>query len=151
MAAPFAGQVYRFATGGIVTTPGSGTLIIDPVFGNGTSTTAGGTDLGASAAQTITVSLASQPWIMEGYLAFRTISGVATTSTAWLTGAFHVSGTLATAGSGCTIPFGSTAAVSVDTTGTGSAGTFGALNFYVTFSTTGATIVSEWTSMQSLN
>lgn len=107
--------------------------------------------MGASPAQTVTASLSNIPWIMEGYIAFRSISAVATTSTAWLTGCFHSQGTLATAGLGWAIPFGSTAAVSVDTTGTGSAGTFGALNFYVTFSVTGGTIISEWTSMQSLN
>lgn len=149
--APFAGQVFRFTTGGIITTPATGTLIIDPVHGNGTSTTAGGTDMGASPAQTVTASLSSIPWRMEGEIAYRTISAVATTSTAWLTGVFSSQGTLATAGGGWTIPFGSTAAVSVDTTGTGSAGTFGALNFYVTFSVTGATIVAEYSSMQSLN
>lgn len=151
LAAPFAGQVYRFAFGGLLTTPATGTLVIDPVFGNGTSATAGGTDMGASTAQTVSTSLTSQPYMVDGYIAFRTISAVATTSTAWLTGCFHSQGLLATAGAGWTIPFGSTAAVSVDTTGTGSAGTFGALNFFVTFSITGATISAQWTSMQSLN
>jgi hypothetical protein len=151
LAAPFAGQVYRFACGGLITTPATGTLVIDPVHGNGATSTTGGTDMGASAAQTVTASLASQPWIMDGYLVYRTISTVLTTSTAWLTGVFHSQGTLATAGGGWTIPFGSTAAVSVDTTGTAAAGLFGALNFYVTFSVTGATISAQWTSMQSLN
>ena len=148
---PFAGQVFRFAMGGLITTPATGTLIIDPVHGAGTSTTAGGTDMGASPAQTVTASLANIPWRIEGELVYRTISCAATTSTAWLTGIFMSQGTLATAGGGWTIPFGSTAAVSVDTTGSGSAGTFGALNFYVTFSVTGATISAQYTSMQSLN
>lgn len=150
-AAPFAGQVYRFAAGGIITTPASGTLTIDPVHGNGASATTGGTDMGASAAQTVVASLTSQPWRMEGELVYRTISAVSTTSTAWLAGCFTMQGTLATAGSGTSIVFGSTAAVSVDTTGTGTAGVYGALNFYVTFSATGGTFVVEYTSMQSLN
>ena len=150
-AAPFAGQIYKFAFGGLITTPATGTLIIDPVHGNGSSTTAGGTDMGASPAQTVTASLTNIPYIVEGYLAYRSISAVSTTSTAWLTGAFHGQGTLATAGLGWVIPFGSTAAVSVDTTGTAAAGLWGALNFYVTFSVTGATISAQWTSMQSLN
>ena len=150
-AAPFAGQIYKFAFGGLITTPATGTLIIDPVHGNGSSTTAGGTDMGASPAQTVTASLTNIPYIVEGYLAYRSISAVSTTSTAWLTGAFHSQGTLATAGLGWVIPFGSTAAVSVDTTGTAAAGLWGALNFYVTFSVTGATISAQWTSMQSLN
>jgi hypothetical protein len=148
---PFAGQIYRFAAGGILTTPATGTLIIDPYHGPGTSTTVFGTDMGASAAQTVTASLSNSPWVLEGWLTYRTISTTATTSTAWLTGYFHAQGTLATAGSGWTQTFGSTAAVSVDTTGAGAAGTFGALNVAVTFSVTGATIVVEWTSILSMN
>lgn len=151
LAAPFAGQVFRFALGGLITTPATGTLTIDPTHGPGTSTTAGGTDMGASAAQTVTASLASVPWVLEGTMVYRSISAVATSSTAWLTGSFSSQGTLATAGGGWGIVLGSTAAVSVDTSGTGSAGTFGALNFYVTFSVTGATVITEWTAMQSLN
>ena len=149
--APFAGQVFKFAMGGLITTPATGTLIIDPTHGNGATSTTGGTSMGASPAQTVTASLASIPWNMHGYIAYRLISAVATSSTAWLTGHFFGQGTLATAGGGWNIPFGSTAAVSVDTTGTGTAGTFGALNFYVTFSVTGATISAQWTSMQALN
>lgn len=150
LAAPFAGQVFRFALGGILTTPATGTLIIDPYHGPGSSATVFGTDMGASAAQTVTASLASQPWIIEGYLIYRSISAVSTTSTAWLTGAFLSQGTLATAGGGWGMPFGSTAAVSVDTSGL-AANLFGALNIAVTFSVTGATIIVEWTSMMSLN
>lgn len=148
---PFAGQIFQFSCGGLITTPATGTLVIDPVHGNGATSTTGGTDMGASPAQTVTASLANIPWVMNGTLVYRTISSAATSSTAWLTGVFYSQGTLATAGSGWTIPFGSTAAVSVDTTGTGTAGTFGALNFYVTFSVTGATISAQWTSMQVMN
>lgn len=149
--APFAGQVFRFTMGGLITTPATGTLIIDPSHGNGASSTTGGTSMGASAAQTVTASLSNAPWRMEGELVYRTISAAATSSTAWLTGSFESQGTLATAGGGWGIVLGSTAAVSVDTTGTGTAGTFGALNFYVTFSVTGATISIQYTSMQALN
>jgi hypothetical protein len=146
---PFAGQVFEFKVGGLITTPATGTLIIDPYYGPGSSTTAFGTDMGASAAQTVTASLSSQPFILYGCLAFRTISTAASSSTAWLTGAFHSQGTLATAGAGWTIPFGSTAAVTVDTTG--AANVSGALNVAVTFSVTGGSIVVAWTSMRSLN
>jgi hypothetical protein len=151
-AAPSVGQVFRFSAGGLLTTPATGTLIIDPTHGAGTtiSPAAGGTSMGASAAQTVTASLANAPWRMEGELVYRSISAVATSSTAWLTGVFSSQGTLATAGSGFNIVFGSTAAVSVDTTGT-TAGAFGALNFAVTFSVTGATISVQYTSLQSLN
>lgn len=146
-AAPFAGQIYRFAMGGLITTPATGTLVVTPIMG----LTTAGTSLGASAAQTVTASLANQPWRISGELVFRSVSPTATTSTAWLTGKFESQGTLATAGAGWQIVFGSTAAVSVDTTGTGTANTFGALNFGFTFSVTGATVSAQYSSFQSLN
>lgn len=146
-----AGQAFRFECGGIITTPATGTLIIDPYHGPGTTATAFGTDMGASAAQTVTASLSNAPWYMSVTIVYRTVSAVATTSTAWLTGHFHAPGTLATAGGGFGITFGSTAAVSVDTTGLGTGGTFGAVNFAFTFSITGATVITEWTSPASLN
>jgi hypothetical protein len=151
--APFAGQIYEFACGGIITTPATGTLIVDPFYGPGTaqSAFAGGTDMGASGAQTVTASLSNAPWRIEGNIVFRSISAVSTASVAWLSGNFQSSGTLATAGGGWSISFGSAAAVSVDTSGLAAAGLFGSLNFAVTFSVTGATFITEWTSMRSLN
>jgi hypothetical protein len=151
ISSPFAGQILRFSMGGLITTPATGTLIIDPTHGPGTSSTTGGTDMGASPAQTVTASLSNIPWRIEGELIYRTVSSASTTSTAWLTGVFMSQGTLATAGGGWVIPFGSTAAVSVDTSGLGGSDKFGALNFYFTFSVTGATISAQWTSLQSLN
>jgi hypothetical protein len=152
LAAPFAGQVYRFAMGGIMTTGTAGTIVVTPVFGPSTAQAAltGAVSLGASAAQTYVASLTNVPWHMEGELVFRTISAVATTSTVWCSGRFVSQGTLATAGSGLTVVFGSTAAVSVDTTGTAAAGSFGALNFGITFSVA-STVTAEYTVMQSLN
>lgn len=150
--APFAGQVYEFAAGGIITTASTGTLVITPYYGLGASATSftGAVSLGASAAQTTTASLSSAPWRLEGNIVFRSISSAASSSTCWLSGNFQSQGTLATAGSGFSISFGSTAAVSVDTTGT-VANAYGSLFFTTTFSVTGATIVTEWTSMKSLN
>jgi len=147
---PFAGQVYRFAMGGIMTTGTTGTMVITPIHGPGSSQTAGGTVMGASAAQTYVASLTNVPWHMEGELVYRTITDASTTSTAWLTGRFVSQGTLATAGSGLTVVFGSTAAVSVDTSGLGAAGVFGALNFGFTFGVA-STVTAEYTSWQSLN
>lgn len=103
-----------------------------------------------SGAQTTTASLSSASWTVEGYLVFRSISPAASSSTAWLTGTFASQGALGTAGSGFGIAFGSNAAVSVDTTGTVSNAS-GCMFLVTTFSVTGATIVTEWTSMQSLN
>jgi hypothetical protein len=148
--APFAGQVFYFAFGGLITTPATGTLIIDPYHGPGSSTTVFGTDMGASAAQTVTASLSNSPFMLHGFLAYRSISAASTSSTAWLSGSFNGQGTLATAGAGWTITFGSTAAVSVDTSGL-AANLFGALNFAVTFSVTAGSITVEWTNIRALN
>lgn len=150
IASPFAGQIYRFKMGGIMTTGTAGTLVITPVFGPSTAQAAltGAVSLGASAAQTYVASLTNVPWYMEGAIVFRTISQVATTSTAWCSGAFHSQGTLATAGSGLTVVFGSTAAVNVDTTGTAAAGSFGAINIGITFSVA-STMQAAWTSWSS--
>jgi hypothetical protein len=147
---PFAGQIFRYCFGGLITTPATGTLVIDPNHGPGSSTTAFGTDLGASPAQTVTASLANIPFRVEGELVYRSISPASTSSTAWCNGVFWSQGTLATAGGGWTIPFGSTAAVSVDTSGL-AANLFGSLNFAVTFSVTGGNMIVEYSSMQSLN
>jgi hypothetical protein len=148
--APSVGQVFRFALGGILTTPTTGTLVIDPYYGSNTSTTTFGTDMGASAAQTYTASVTNVPWRIEGELVFRSISATASSSTAWLTGQFVSQGAIATAGSAWVQVFGSTAAVTVDTTGTVTTASQN-LNFAVTFSVSGATIIVEWTSMQALN
>jgi hypothetical protein len=148
--APFAGQVFRFALGGIITTPATGTLIIDPYYGSNTTVITFGTDMGASGAQTVTASLSNSPFRLEGEICFRSISATASASTAWLTGSFVTQGTLATAGGGFDIVFGSTAAVTVDTTGTVATASQN-LNFAVTFSVTGGSITVAYTSMQSLN
>jgi hypothetical protein len=109
VSAPFAGQIFRFAAGGLITTPATGTLIIEATHGPGSSSTAGGTGLGPSPAQTVTASLTSIPWRIEGELIYRTIASSSLGSTAWLTGVFMSQGTLATAGGGWVVPFGSTA------------------------------------------
>lgn len=149
--APCAGQIFRYTMGGIVTLPSNGTLTLDCFYGPGTSTTAFGTSMVTGAAQTITTGGPQVPWRLKGEVIFLTISPTATSSTVWATGQFETQGTLATAGGGMDIIFGSTAAVSVDTTGTGIAGTFGALNFAVSFSAISGTVTVAWTSMQALN
>jgi L-serine deaminase len=145
---PYAGQIFKFAFGGICTTGTAGTMVITPWFGGGGTGT--GVNLGASAAQNYTVSQTNIPFIVEGYLGFRTISMTATTSTAWCTGLWTSVGAIATAGSAWVQTFGSTAAISVDTSGLATAHTFGALNFSITFSVAG-TVSAQWTCMQSLN
>jgi hypothetical protein len=107
---PKAGKIYIVEAGGIMSTGASGTLTITPKYGG-----TGGVALGASAAQTVAVSLTAVPWYLRFNLVFRTIGAAGANSTCIGTGYFVMSGTLATAGSGCTIPFGGTSA-SVDAT-----------------------------------
>ena len=145
---PYAGQLFKFSFGGILTTGTAGTLVITPWFGGGG--TGVGVNMGASIAQQYTPSITNAPFLVEGYLSFRTISMTATTSTAWLTGQLQTIGVAGTAGSDWAQTFGSTAAVSVDTSGLATAHTFGALNFSATFSVA-STISAQWSCMQSLN
>lgn len=145
---PFAGQIFYFAFGGICTTGTAGTILITPWFGGGGTGT--GVNLGASGAQDYTASQTNIPFIVEGYLAFRTISNAATTSTCWCTGLFNGVGALGTAPSGWSVLFGSTSAVSVDTSGLAASHTYGALNFSITASVA-STVTAEWTVMQALN
>jgi hypothetical protein len=149
--APFPGQIFRFVLGGLVTTPSSGTVIIAAYHGPGTSTTAFGTLIGTSETVTMPVSATAGYWRLEGDLIYRTVSEVATTSTCWVNADFKLGGP-----SGGTIALvhgliSSNAAVSVDTTGTGSAGTFGALNFAATPSVTGSSFTTEFAFIESLN
>lgn len=152
VSAPFAGQIYKFAMGGIMTTGASGTLVVTPVFGPSTAQSGltAAVVLGASAAQTVIPSLTNVPWYMEGRLAFRTISAAATSSTVWCSGMFWSQGAIATSGSAMAIAFGSTAAVSVDTSGAAAAGSFGAMNFGITFSVAG-TVQAAFTDWSSGN
>ena len=147
---PFAGQVFKFAFGGVVTTGTTGTMVITPWYGGAGTSTA--VNMGASVAQTYTPSITTQPYTVEGYLAFKTITMAATTSSAYLNGIWIAQGTAATASTGWVQSFGtaSTTAISVDTSGLATAHLYGSLNFSITFSVAG-TVAVNWTSMQSLN
>lgn len=110
---PKAGKIYIVKAGGILSTGASGTLTITPFYG-----TSSGVALGASAAQTVPINLTGVPWSLEFVVVFRTIGAAGANSTVTCTGNFFMSGTLATAGSGTVIPFGSTSttSTSVDAT-----------------------------------
>lgn len=145
--APFAGQVFFFGAGGIMTTGTASTLLLTLRYG---STVAAGVSLAASAAQTYVASLTNAPWRLQGEIVFRTASQVATSSTVWAGLTFTSQGTLATAGSGLTIVANSTAAVSVDSSGTAAANSFGALCVSATFGVA-STITTEYTYMIASN
>lgn len=109
---PQAGKIYQLDYGGIVSTGASGTLILTPRYG----TTISGVTLGASGAQTVTVSLSNVPFSISMILVCRAVSAAASSSTFVANGVCNISGTLATAGSGMSIPFGGTTATTCDTT-----------------------------------
>lgn len=106
---PKAGKIYSVRAGGIITmSVNTATLVITPKYG------VGGTSLGASPAQTLPV-MSNIPWLLEADLVFYDIGlpGSATAH-AVLSGCMMIQGTIATAGTGANIVFGSTAAVAVD-------------------------------------
>jgi hypothetical protein len=107
---PKAGKIYVVEAGGIMSTGGSGTLTITPFYG-----TSSGVAMGASGAQTVPVSRTGIAWCLRFVVVFRTIGAAGANSTCIGEGALHLGGTLATAGSSTTIPFGGTVAT-VDAT-----------------------------------
>jgi hypothetical protein len=147
--APSPGSIFRVTMGGLCTTV-AGTNTFTVYHGPGTTTTAFGTALAASSALT-TVAATAGNWRLEGNLIYRSVSEVATTSTVWFSGLLVINGS----SSGTVAPviglIQSTAAVSVDTTGTGSAGTFGALNIAVLDSVTASTWTPEYAFIEGLN
>ena len=147
--APSPGQIFRVRFGGLCTTV-AGTNTFTIYHGPGSSTTAFGTALAASSALT-TVAATAGNWEIDGTLTYRTISEVLTTSTAWFAGRITINGP----SSGTVTPviglIQSTAAVSVDTTGTAATGLFGALNIAVLNGTTGSTWTIEHAFIEAIN
>lgn len=107
---PKAGKVYCVQAGGVLTTSTSGTLTITPFYG-----TNAGVAMGASGAQTVPVSRTAIAWFLTFMVVFRTVGAAGANSTCIGEGCFNLGGTLATAGSGMTLPFGGTVAT-VDAT-----------------------------------
>lgn len=148
--APSPGQMFRIRTGGLLTTPASGTLIIQAYHGPGSTATAFGTLIGSSTTFTPTASITAGYWTIDGVLIYRTISEISTTSTCWFSGNFTCCGP--SGGSLATVSsiIQSNAAVSVDTTGL-AANLFGALNFAVTPSVTGSTWTPQFGFTEGVN
>lgn len=108
---PRAGKVYELTVGGTCTTGTAGTLTITPRFG----TVIGGTALGASGAQNYVPSVTTAPFVLKAWIAFRSIGNAGANSTCVCYGNWSSGGAVATAASETAVDFGSTAAVSVDT------------------------------------
>lgn len=107
---PKAGKIYCVRAGGIITmSVNTATLTITPKYGTG------GTALGASPAQLLPV-MSSIPWYLTADLIWRDIGAAGANSHAVMSGMFFTQGTIATAGAGTVIPFGSTASVALDAT-----------------------------------
>jgi hypothetical protein len=147
--APSVGQVFRFHIGGLFTSV-AGTFIFNVYHGSGTSSTAGGTALGASQTLTLTAYTAGY-FRLEGELIYRTVSELATSSTVWCAWHCVTGGPPANTTAAAVFLGGTASAISVDTTGQGSAGTYGALNVLVTPGTTGSTFTTEYAHIYSIN
>ena len=147
--APSAGQVFRFGVGGLFTSV-AGTFIFNVYHGSGTSSTAGGTALGASQTLTSTAYTAGY-FRLEGELIYRTVSELATSSTVWCSWHCLTAGPPANTNTGLVFVGGTASAISVDTTGQGTAGTYGALNVFVTPGTTASTFTPEYAYIYSVN
>jgi hypothetical protein len=107
---PKVGKIYSVKAGGIITmSVATCSMIITPKYGTG------GVALGAGPAQLLPV-MTNIPWFLQAELVFRTIGAAGANSTAVLSGVMSMQGTIATAGAGTNVVFGSTASVSVDAT-----------------------------------
>jgi hypothetical protein len=99
-----AGKIYAIEAGGLITCGASGALTISPGLG----TSAPGTTLGASVAQTVPVSSPSGPWFLMSRWIVRTIGAAGANSTIIGEGLFMSGGVAATANSDLTVLFGGT-------------------------------------------
>jgi hypothetical protein len=149
--APSPGQIFHICVGGLFTSV-AGTFIFNVYHGSGqgATTTTGAVALGAS--QTITGLLYSAGFFrIEGDLIYRSISELATASTCWFNGTVITGGPAANTNACQTYALGSAAAATVDTTGAGTAGGFGAMNILVTPGTTGSSFTTEYAYIKSVN
>lgn len=137
---PKAGKIYRLSAGGILSTAGSGTMILVPQYG-----VLGGTTLGTSQTVTMPINMTAVAWSLEFTLVFRTIGAAGANSTCIGTGYFITAPftSAPAAGLSCVIPFGGTSA-SVDAT----------INSAITISKTlsvAGSVSVQYAYMRSLN
>jgi hypothetical protein len=149
--APSPGQIFHIKVGGLFTSV-AGTFIFNVYHGSGqgATTTTGGVALGAS--QTLTLSAYTAGFFrLEGDLIYRSISELATSSTCWFHGTLNTGGPAANTTATVSFSMGSASAATVDTTGAGTAGGYGAMNILVTPGTTGSSFTPEYAYIYSLN
>jgi len=149
--APSPGQVFHLCVGGLFTSV-AGTFIFNVYHGSGqgATTTTGGVALGAS--QTVTPTAYTAGFFrIEGDLIYRSISELATSSTCWFNGTVITGGPAANTNACQVYTLGSASVATVDTTGGGTAGGYGAMNILVTPGTTGSSFTPEYAYMYALN
>lgn len=135
-----AGKIYVVEAGGLITTAATGALTILPGLG----TTAPGTTLGTSIAQTVPATSLSGPWFLRSVWVVRTIGAPGgANSTMMGEGFFQSGGVAATANSGLDLTFG----------GTSCAFDVGAANFFTftkTLSVAGS-FTTHWAYVYAIN
>jgi hypothetical protein len=149
--APSPGSIFHICVGGLFTSV-AGTFIFNVYHGSGqgATTTTGAVALGAS--QTITgLAYTAGFFRIEGDLIYRSISELATSSTCWFHGTVITGGPAANTNACQVYTLGSASAATVDTTGAGTAGGFGAMNILVTPGTTGSSFTPEYAYILSAN
>jgi hypothetical protein len=150
-AAPSPGQIFRISVGGLFTSV-AGTFIFNVYHGSGTAATTVGGGVALGASQTITGTAFTAGFFrIEGELIYRSISELATASTCWFSGTVVTGGPAANTTACQVYALGSAAAATVDTTGQGTAGGFGAMNILVTPGTTGSSFTPEYAYIYSVN
>lgn len=109
---PKAGKIYCVRAFGILSTAGSGTLILNPQYG-----AIGGTTIGVSQTVTVPINMTAVAWTLKFDLIFRTIGAAGANSTCIGGGEFITAPftSAPAAGLSCVIPFGGTLAT-VDAT-----------------------------------
>lgn len=140
---PKPGKVYVLRAGGIISTTGTPTLIINPTFGQST-TPASNIALGVTTTWTLGT-ITNAPWYAEFTLCFRQLGIAAAGATCTGNGFIVVGGAAGAVGQ--TVPMGGTVVTSADHT------TAQGLGLDATWSAASAsnTMTAQWTALQSLN
>lgn len=99
-----AGKIYVIEAGGLIATAATGALTITPGLG----TSAPGTTLGTSIAQTVPASAPSGAWFLRSCWVVRAMGAAGANATIIGSGKFESGGVAATANSGLSVLFGGT-------------------------------------------
>lgn len=141
---PKAGKAYTLRAGGIISTTGTPTIIVNPTWGQ-SGTPGSNVALGASITLTLGSGLASVPWYAEFTLGFRSLGMAASQCTATGNGLVAIGGPAATASQ--VVSIGGSVPTNLDHT------TAQGICLDVTWGTASAsnTITCQWTLLASLN